>query len=134
MVSIVAVFAFRAWVSTQQQRMGSIDMATASYSIQYNTTSGNAVISLLVRNNLPSQVNVTDINIVLSSGTVLTRTSPSVMVAPSLSSPVTVNAKSDALFTVMITGLTSGTTVREVSVQVTDPSTGQSQWIKAVGG
>ncbi|MEM0235990.1 MAG: hypothetical protein QW628_11785 [Thermofilum sp.] len=109
-------------------------MATASYSIQYNTTSGNAVISLLVRNNLPSQVNVTDINIVLSSGTVLTRTSPSVMVAPSLSSPVTVNAKSDALFTVMITGLTSGTTVREVSVQVTDPSTGQSQWIKAVGG
>ncbi|WP_342785486.1 hypothetical protein [Thermofilum sp.] len=128
------MFAFRAWVSTQQQRMGSIDMATASYSIQYNTTSGNAVISLLVRNNLPSQVNVTDINIVLSSGTVLTRTSPSVMVAPSLSSPVTVNAKSDALFTVMITGLTSGTTVREVSVQVTDPSTGQSQWIKAVGG
>ncbi|MEM4847690.1 MAG: hypothetical protein QW794_08045 [Thermosphaera sp.] len=131
LVAIVAVFAFRAWLASQQQRLGQLDIATASYSVQY-TTPGNAILSLLVRNNLPNPISVVSISIVLSNGTVLTQASSGVAVTPSL--PQTVSAKSDALITVTITGLTSGTTVRDVNVQVTDQSTGQSQWIKAVGG
>jgi len=133
LVAIVAVFAFRAWVSTQQQRMGSIDMATASYSVQY-TTPGNAIISLLVRNNLPSQLNILGFNITLSNGTVLGPASTGVSVTPSLASAISVSAKSDALITVTVTGLASGVTIRDINVLVQDPSTNQLQWVKAVGG
>lgn len=131
LVAIVAVFAFRAWLGTQQQRLGSVDIATASYSIQY-TTPTSAVLSLLVRNNNPGSISILGYNITLSNGTVLGPASTGVSTSPAL--PLSVAAKSDALITITVSGLASGVTIRDVNVLVQDPSTGQSQWIKAVGG
>ncbi|MEM1690864.1 MAG: hypothetical protein QXF05_04795 [Thermofilaceae archaeon] len=131
LVAIVAVFAFRGWLASQQQRLGQLDMASASYSVQY-TTPSTAVVSLLVRNNLPGPLRVVGFNITLSNGTVLGPASTGVATAPSL--PASVSAKSDALITITVSGLAPGVAVRDVNVLVEDPSTGQTQWIKAVGG
>ncbi|MEM4592851.1 MAG: hypothetical protein QW196_05570 [Sulfolobales archaeon] len=131
LVAIVAVFAFRGWLASQQQRLGQLDMASASYSVQY-TTPSTAVVSLLVRNNLPGPLRVVGFNITLSNGTVLGPASTGVATTPSL--PASVSAKSDALITITVSGLAPGVAVRDVNVLVEDPSTGQTQWIKAVGG
>ncbi|MEM4452783.1 MAG: hypothetical protein QW182_06230 [Thermosphaera sp.] len=106
-------------------------MASASYSVQY-TTPSTAVVSLLVRNNLPGPLRVVGFNITLSNGTVLGPASTGVATTPSL--PASVSAKSDALITITVSGLAPGVAVRDVNVLVEDPSTGQTQWIKAVGG
>ncbi len=132
-VGLVVVFSLRGWVSGQISRLGGVDMATASYSLSY-TTPSNVIISLIVRNNMPSQISVAGFNITLSNGTVLHSASPSVSVSPSIGAGYTVPAKSDALFTITLSGISPGATVRDVNVVVLDPSSGQMQWIKAVGG
>ncbi|MEM1643665.1 MAG: hypothetical protein QW369_04705 [Desulfurococcaceae archaeon] len=132
-VGLVVVFALRGWISGQISKLGGVDMAAASYSLSY-TTPSSIIISLIVRNNMPSPINVTGFNITLSNGTVMHPASPGVSVSPSIGAGYTVSAKSDALFTITLSGISSGTTVRDVNVLVQDPSSGQMQWIKAVGG
>ncbi|MEM4481631.1 MAG: hypothetical protein QXK88_01500 [Desulfurococcaceae archaeon] len=129
LVAVVAVFSFRAWVSSQQQRMGSIDMATATYSVQY-TSPGNAAVSLLVRNNMPSSINVANVTAILSNNAVLFA-GQNFTTTPAI--PVSTSAKSDTLIFLTISGLQNAA-IRELSVQIVDPSTNQTQWIKAVGG
>jgi len=131
LVAILAVFAFRAWVQQQQSRLPGMEIATASYSVNYDATGTRIIMTLTVENNLNNQVNVTDFTIVLSNGTTLTRTSAGVSISPAL--PDTLRAKEEKLYTITF-GIAPITTVREVKVQVVDLSTGQTQWITATGG
>lgn len=132
-VGLVVVFALRGWISGQLSRLGGVDMATASYSLSY-TAPSNIIISLIVRNNMPSPINVAGFNITLSNGTVLHPASPGVSVSPPIGAGYLVAAKSDALLTITLSGISSGTTVRDVNVLLQDPSSSQMQWVKAVGG
>jgi len=131
LVAILAVFAFRAWVQQQQSRLPGMEIATASYTVNYDATGTKMIMTLTVENNLNNQVNVTDFTIVLSNGTTLTRTSAGVSISPAL--PDTLRAKEEKLYTITF-GIAPITTVREVKVQVVDLSTGQIQWITATGG
>jgi len=131
LVAILAVFAFRAWIQQQQSRLPSMEIAAASYSVNYDATGTRIIITLTVENNLNNQVNVTDFMIVLNNGTTLTRTSAGVSISPAL--PDTLRAKEEKLYTITF-GTAPITTVREVRVQVVDLSTGQTQWITATGG
>jgi len=129
LIAVVAVFALRGWISSQQSRLTSLDMATATYSSEVGT-GGQYIISLDVRNSLPNQLTVQNITVVLGDGTVkyardLSGLSPTV--------PSTVGAKSDQLF-VFTVSPASGSTVKQVSVLVQDSSSGQMQWISAMGG
>jgi Tfp pilus assembly protein FimT len=130
LVAILAVFAFRAWIQQQQSRLPGMEMATASYSVNYDATGTRMIITLTVENNLNNPVNVTDFVIILANGTTLTRMSTGVSISPTL--PDTLRAKERKLYTISF-GIAPITTVREVRVQVVDLSTGQTQWIAATG-
>jgi hypothetical protein len=129
LVAILAVFAFRAWIQQQQSRLPGMEIATASYSVNYDAAGTRMIITLTVNNNLNNPANVTDFTIVLSNGTTLTRTN--VPISPGL--PDTLRAREGKLYTITF-GITPGTTVREIRVHVVDLSTGQTQWIAATGG
>jgi hypothetical protein len=131
LVAILAVFAFRAWIQQQQSRLPGMDIATASYSVNYDAAGTRMIITLTVNNNLNNPANVTDFAIVLSNGTTLTRASAGVSISPTL--PDTLRTREGKLYTITF-GVTPGTTVREIRVLVVDLSTGQTQWITATGG
>jgi Tfp pilus assembly protein FimT len=131
LVAILAVFAFRAWIQQQQSRLPGMEIATASYTVNYDATGTRMIITLTINNNLNNPANVTDFTIVLSNGTTLTRTSAGVSMSPGL--PDTLRAREGKLYTITF-GITPGTTVREIRVHVVDLSTGQTQWITATGG
>ncbi len=129
LVAVVAVFAVRGWLASQQSRLTNVDMATASYTVSFGQNN-MAIVSLLVRNNLPNPIQVLGYNITLSDGTVLSQAS-GVNITPSI--PVQVSAKSDATFTITFS-VTPGVAIRDVKVLVQDASSGQQQWITAIGG
>jgi len=130
LVAVVAVFAVRGWLASQQSKLTSMDMATASYTVFFGQNNV-AIVSLLVRNNLQSPIQILGYNITLSNGTVLNPSSTGVSTTPAV--PASVDAKSDATFTITFT-IQPGATIRDIMVLVKDPSSGQSQWITAVGG
>ena len=130
LVAVVAVFAVRGWLASQQSKLTNVDMATASYTVSFGQNN-MAIVSLLVRNNLPNPIQILGYNITLSNGTVLNPSSTGVSTTPAV--PASVDAKSDATFTITFT-IQSGVAIRDIRVLVKDPSSGQSQWITAVGG
>jgi cell division protein YceG involved in septum cleavage len=131
LVAVVAVFAVRGWLASQQSRLTNMDMATASYTVSFGQ--GNmAIVSLLVRNNLQNPLSVLGYNITLSNGTVLSPVNATI--SPQI--PATgyqVSAKSDATFTITFS-VTPGVAIRDIRVLVQDASSGQQQWITAIGG
>jgi Tfp pilus assembly protein FimT len=131
LVAILAVFAFRAWIQSQQSKLPGMDIATASYTVNYDATGTKMIITLTVENNLNNQVNFTDFAIVLNNGTVLTKTTTGVSISSTL--PDTLRAKEEKLYTITF-GIAPITTIRELKIQITDLSTGQTQWITATGG
>jgi len=133
LVAVVAVFAVRGWLASQQGRLTNVDMAAASYTVSFGQ--GNmAIVSLLVRNNLPNPIQVLGYNITLSDGRVLSQASTGVNTTPSIpAAGYQVSAKSDATFTITFS-VSPGVAIREVKVLVQDASSGQQQWITAIGG
>jgi hypothetical protein len=133
LVAVVAVFAVRGWLASQQSRLTNVDMAAASYTVSFGQ--GNmAIVSLLVRNNLPNPIQVLGYNITLSDGRVLSQVSTGVNTTPTiLAGGYQVSAKSDATFTITFT-ISPGVAIRDIRVLVQDASSGQSQWITAIGG
>ena len=132
LVAVVAVFAVRGWLASQQGKLTNVDMAAASYTVSFGQ--GNmAIVSLLVRNNLPNPIQVLGYNITLSDGRVLSQASTGVNTTPSIAAGYQVSAKSDATFTITFT-ISPGVAIRDVKVLVQDASSGQQQWITAIGG
>jgi hypothetical protein len=133
LVAVVAVFAVRGWLASQQSRLTNVDMAAASYTVSFGQ--GNmAIVSLLVRNNLPNPIQVLGYNITLSDGRVLSQASTGVNTTPTIpAAGYQVSAKSDATFTITFT-ISPGVAIRDVRVLVQDASSGQQQWITAIGG
>ncbi|AFH42080.1 hypothetical protein [Fervidicoccus fontis] len=127
LIAVVAVFALRGWLSTQQSRMTNIDMATASYSVQ--TTFSGYVISLDVRNNLQGNLAVNQVQVILSNGTALSFSATGI--TPAL--PNTISAKSDQIYVITVNA-GSGVAVKQINVRVQEPISLQSQWITAIGG
>jgi len=136
LVAIVAVFAVRAWIQSQQARIPGMDIATAHYTVNYDAAGTTMIVPLTVRNNLNNQVNFTDFAIVLSNGTVLTKTSTGVTIrsgGATITLPDTLKAREEKLYTISF-GIAPATTIRELKIQLIDLSTGQTQWIAAIGG
>jgi hypothetical protein len=133
LVAVVAVFAVRGWLASQQGRLTNVDMAAASYTVSFGQ--GNmAIVSLLVRNNLQNPLSVLGYNITLSDGRVLSQASTGVNTTPTIpTAGYQVSAKSDATFTITFT-ISPGVAIRDVKVLVQDASSGQQQWITAIGG
>jgi len=133
LVAVVAVFAVRGWLASQQSRLTNVDMAAASYTVSFGQ-SNMAIVSLLVRNNLPNPIQVLGYNITLSNGTVLSQASTGVNTTPAIpAAGYQVSAKSDATFTITFS-VSPGVAIRDIRVLVQDASSGQSQWITAIGG
>jgi len=135
-VAIVAVFAVRAWIHSQQSRIPGMDIATAHYTVNYDATGTRMIITLTAENNLNNQVNFTDFAIILNNGTVLTKTSTGVTISSggaTITLPDTLKAREEKLYTISF-GIAPVTTIRELKVQLIDLSTGQIQWITATGG
>jgi hypothetical protein len=133
LVAIVAVFALRSWLSAQEGRLTGVDMATASYSVQSGTAPNNFILSVEIRNGMGSPINITSIQVVMGDGSVLSASSSGSLTLKSPQSiPFQISPKSDQLAVMSLSY--TGATVKNVLVQVQDPSSGISQWISAVGG
>lgn len=128
LIAMVAVFALRGWLSTQLGRMGNIDMAEATFT-STSVNPSSMVIVINVKNLLPNQISIIGFQILLSNGTVLTGNSAGISTSPAL--PTAVAGKSDGLLTVFLNNMQNS--ILKISVNVQDNSTGQTQWISAVG-
>ena len=136
LVAIVAVFAVRTWLQSQQARIPGMDIATAHYTVNYDATGTTMIVPLTVENNLNNQVNFTDFAIILNNGTVLTKTSTGVTIrsgGATITLPNTLKAREEKLYTISF-GIAPATTIQELRIQIIDLSTGQTQWIAAIGG
>jgi hypothetical protein len=132
LVAVVAVFAVRGWLASQQSKLTNVDMAIASYTVSFGQNN-MAIVSLLVRNNLQNPLNVLGYNITLSDGTVLSQTSVQNTTPTIPAAGYQVSAKSDATFTITFS-VTPGVAIKDVKVLVQDASSDQQQWITAIGG
>lgn len=125
-VALIAVFGIRAWLTSQQARLAEVEFATATYSVTYVNTA-TLLVSLKVANNLPSPIEIVDLRMVLSDGTVVANST----IAPRTPLFTVVAGRSEhmALFTVNIN---EGARIASLSVKVRDIATGKTQWIEAI--
>jgi len=133
MIAVTLGFGLKSWYDSQMRKLPATDMATAEWSATFGTNGW--IVTVNVNNNLDRSITVQSIRMVLTNGSVYTLPGASgITVTPTPGSSATVSLKGRLSFVIVISATSPNPSVASVEVQVQDPTTGVSAWIKAVGG